>query len=64
MPEFIYLQRKNANFDLILNPAQYLTSRLASYRVEYTSSRSITEVKLRRAGLVLTWVTGWEYLVC
>ena len=19
---------------------------------------------LRRAGLVLTWVTGWEYLVC
>ena len=27
------------------------------------SSRPITEVKLGRAGLVLTWVTGWEYLV-
>ena len=26
--------------------------------------RQITEVKLRRAGLVLTWVTGREYLVC
>ena len=38
--------------------------RLASYRVEYTSSRPITEVKLRRAELVLAWVTGWEYSVC
>ena len=53
MPWFNNLKRKNAQFNLILNPAQYLTSRLASYRVEYTSSRSITEVKLRRAGLVL-----------
>ena len=38
--------------------------RLASYHLEYTSSRPITEVKLGRAGLVLTWVTGWEYSVC
>ena len=33
------------------------------YHVESTGSRLITEVKLRRAGLVLAWVTGWEYPV-
>ena len=41
----------------------YSIHRLASYRLEWTSSRPITEVKLGRARLVLTWVTGWEYLV-
>ncbi len=30
---------------------------------ENIGSRPITEVKLRWAGLVLAWVTGWEYLV-
>ena len=33
------------------------------YHAESTGSRPITEVKLRRAGLVLAWVTGWEYPV-
>ncbi len=33
------------------------------YHVENTGSRPITEVKLRWAGLVLAWVTGWEYPV-
>ncbi|CAF2162185.1 unnamed protein product, partial [Rotaria magnacalcarata] len=33
------------------------------YHVEYTSSRPITEVKQRRARLVLGWVTAWEYRV-
>ena len=36
-------------------------SRLRPYHVENTRSRPISEVKLRRAQLVLTWVTGWEY---
>ena len=35
--------------------------RLRPYHVENTRSRPISEVKLRRAQLVLTWVTGWEY---
>ena len=37
--------------------------RLRSNRVEITGSRPINEVKQRRAGLVLGWVTAWEYPV-
>ena len=37
--------------------------RLRPYHVEYTRSRLISEVKQRRARLVLAWVTGWEYRV-
>ena len=37
--------------------------RLRPYYVECTGSRSITEVNLRRAWLVLGWVTAWEYHV-
>ena len=33
------------------------------YHVGNTGSRLITEVKQRRARLVLAWVTGWEYRV-
>ena len=40
---------------------QPVFSRLRPYHVENTRSRPISEVKLRRAQLVLTWVTGWEY---
>jgi hypothetical protein len=40
-----------------------LYCRLRPYHVEYTSSRPITEVKQRRARLVLGWVTAWEYRV-
>ena len=36
---------------------------LQPYYAESTSSRLITEVKQRRAGLVLGWVTAWEYPV-
>ena len=39
------------------------TKCLRPYHVEYTSSRPITEVKQRRARLVLGWVTAWEYRV-
>ena len=42
-------------------PKKSINSRLRPYHVEYTRSRPISEVKLRRAQLVLTWVTGWEY---
>ena len=38
-------------------------SRQRPYHVEYTSSRSITEVKQRRARLVLGWETAWEHRV-
>ena len=40
-----------------------LLSRQRPYHVENTGSRPITEVKQRRAWLVLAWVTGWEYHV-
>ena len=33
------------------------------YRVESTGSRPITEVKQRRARLVLGWVTAWKHRV-
>ena len=33
---------------------------LRPYHVECTGSRPITEVKQRRAWLVLGWVTAWE----
>ena len=33
---------------------------LRPYHAEYTGSRLITEVKQRRAWLVLGWVTAWE----
>ena len=33
------------------------------YHVESTGSRPITEVKQRRAWLVLGWVTAWEHQV-
>ena len=36
-------------------------SRQRPYHVECTSSRPITEVKRRRASLVLGWVTAWEH---
>ena len=39
-------------------------SRLRPYHRENTSSHLITEVKPCRAGLVLGWVTAWEYPCC
>ena len=36
---------------------------LRPYHVENTGSRPITEVKQRRAWLVLGWVTAWEHHV-
>ena len=42
---------------------QAFNLRLRPYHVESTGSRPITEVKQRRAWLVLGWVTAWEYQV-
>ena len=36
---------------------------LRPYHVEHTRSRLITEVKQRRARIVLGWGTAWEHLV-
>ena len=43
----------------------YISSvcRQRPYHVESTGSRPITEVKQRRARLVLGWVTAWEHRV-
>ena len=41
----------------------YNTKSLRPYHDEYTRSRLITEVKHRRARIVLGWVTAWELLV-
>ena len=46
-------KRHSSTFSLCLRP----------YYVENTGSRPITEVKQRRAWLVLGWVTAWEYQV-
>ena len=40
-----------------------LNNRQRPYHVGTTGSRSITKVKLRRARLVLGWVTAWEHRV-
>ena len=66
--------RRNAidfitNIDLMMLEKRYKNGSktvnvcLRPYHVEYTSSRPITEVKQRRARLVLGWVTAWEYRV-
>ena len=38
---------------------EFLYCRIRPYSVEYTRSRSISEVKQLQAGLVLGWVTAW-----
>ena len=40
-----------------------LVFRQRPYHVENTGSRPITEVKQRRARIVLGWVTAWEHRV-
>ena len=42
------------------NPENFLSHRLRPYHDEHTRSRLITEVKHRRAGIVLGWGTAWE----
>ena len=41
----------------------FVVCRQQPYHVESTGSRPITEVKQRRARLVLGWVTAWEHRV-
>ena len=51
------------SLDLHVPSILHLSLCLRPYHVEYTGSRLITEVKQRRARLVLGWVTAWEYRV-
>ena len=44
-------------------PDMSIFRRLRPYHAECTGSRPITEVKQRRAGSVLGWVTAWEHPV-
>ena len=48
----------------IYRPFLFTVFRLASYHLEQTSSRAITEVKLGRAGLVLLWVSAVGNTLC
>ena len=47
----------------LINISKNDSFRLRPYHAEYTGSRPITEVKQRRARLVLGWETAWEYRV-
>ena len=51
------------SFWIIFKHVIVISQRLRPYHVESTGSRPITEVKQRRARLVLGWVTAWEYRV-
>ena len=57
------LRRLFCHLRLVYNPSDSATECLRPYHVENTGSRPITEVKQRRARLVLGWVTAWEYRV-
>ena len=48
---------------VIIKIHEMQSHRIRPYSVECTRSRSISEVKQLQAGLVLGWVTAWEYLV-
>ena len=57
-----------ADYIYILNYILYMAAntyilRLRPYHDEHTRSRLITEVKHRRAGIVLGWGTAWEHPV-
>ena len=54
------IKMSNKNFKYKNNNSKIC---LGPYHVESTGSRPITEVKQRRAQLVLGWVTAWEYWV-
>ena len=58
----LFTHRKSVHITYI-EMAKVLFPRQRPYHVEHTSSRPITEVKQRRARLVLGWVTAWEYRV-
>ena len=47
----------------IINVIEAKLNAYDPYHAECTGSRPITEVKQRRAGSVLGWVTAWEHPV-
>ena len=50
-------------YTLFFHTVANRNNRQRPYHVEYTGSRPITEVKQRRARIVLGWVTAWEHRV-
>ncbi|CAF1510566.1 unnamed protein product [Adineta ricciae] len=63
--EYLFKQMKKIDSSIygIMMNGYKMNDQPRPYHVEYTSSRPITEVKQRRARLVLGWVTAWEYRV-
>ena len=59
----IHYCRKRFITNVEWNPDSSVFRRLRPYHAECTGSRPITEVKQRRAGSVLGWVTAWEHPV-
>ena len=58
--EFFFMTNTRQMISLALNTLRKANRCLRPYHVENTGSRPITEVKQRRAWLVLRWVTAWE----
>ena len=61
--EYVWFVIKNCCDDFVYPCILSFCSvcRLQRYHVENTGSHPITELKQRRAWLVLGWVTSWEY---
>ncbi|KXZ75697.1 hypothetical protein TcasGA2_TC032278 [Tribolium castaneum] len=63
LPPFLFYNALNKILGQLIYSEDEKTFRQRPYHAEYTSSRLITEVKQRRARLVLGWVTAWEHRV-
>ncbi|KYB24788.1 hypothetical protein TcasGA2_TC030969 [Tribolium castaneum] len=63
LPPFLFYNALNKILGQLMSFENEKTFRQRPYHAEYTSSRLITEVKQRRARLVLGWVTAWEHRV-
>ncbi|RUS68532.1 hypothetical protein EGW08_023707, partial [Elysia chlorotica] len=60
---FVTLRQPGLDRGMDYKPSLICLCCLRPYHVENTGSRPITEVKQRRAWLVLRWVTAWEHHV-
>ena len=59
----MFQYNREANWGLWKRDMKLYFECLRPYHAECTGSRPITEVKQRRAGSVLGWVTAWEHPV-
>ena len=58
-----YIEEIQYHFSINIEAQKTDSVGLRPYHVECSRSRSISEDKLRRARLVLRWVTAWEHRV-